>query len=171
MIKFHLSFVICFCINIVYSQVNPNNIDIVRGQYGTPHIFSKTDKEAAYGLAWAHSEDDFKTIQETFLPVKGFLGKYQGKEGAQLDYVIQLLKCKETVEKQFENLSSEVVEVIKGYVEGLNAYALAHPNEVLIKKTFPITIKEYLTGYNLVIHFFSDTCDVLKDLFGKSILK
>lgn len=169
MIKFHLSFVICFCINIVYSQVNPNNIDIVRGQYGTPHIFSKTDKEAAYGLAWAHAEDDFKTIQETFLPVKGFFGKYKGEEGAQLDYVVQLLKCKETVEKQFENLSSEVVEVIMGYVEGLNAYALAHPNEVLIKKTFPITIKEYLTGYNLVIHFFSDTGAVLKDLFGNKV--
>jgi len=169
MLKFILSFLICFCFNLIYSQVNPNNIDIVRGKYGTPHIFSKTDKEAAYGLAWAHAEDDFKTIQETFLPVKGFLGKYKGKEGAQLDYVIQLLKCKETVEMQFKNLSSEVVEVIEGYVEGLNAYALAHPNEVLVKKTFPITIKEYLTGYNLVIHFFSDTGDVLKDLFGNKV--
>jgi acyl-homoserine-lactone acylase len=169
MFKNFISLLICCSFISFYSQVNPDNIEIVRGQYGTPHIFSKTDKEATYGLAWAHAEDDFKTIQETFLPVKGFMGKYKGAEGAQLDYVIQLLKCKETVEKQFGNLSKEVVEVIEGYVEGLNAYAAAHPNEVLIKKTFPITVKEYLTGYNLVIHFFSDTGDVLKNLFGNKI--
>ena len=53
---------------ISYSQVNPKNIDIIRDKFGVPHIFGKTDKEAAFGLAWAHSEDNFKTIQETFLP-------------------------------------------------------------------------------------------------------
>ena len=55
-----------FAFNSIIAQVNPNNIEIVRGKYGTPHIFGKTDKEVAFGLAWAHAEDDFKTIQETF---------------------------------------------------------------------------------------------------------
>ena len=46
------------------SQINPKNIEIVRDNYGVPHIYGKTDADVAYGLAWAHSEDDFKTIQE-----------------------------------------------------------------------------------------------------------
>ena len=125
-----------------FSQVNPVNIDIVRGEYGTPHIFAKTDKEAAYGLAWAHAEDDFKTIQQTFLPVKGYLGKYLGKDGAMLDYVIQLLRCEQTVEAHYKDLSPEVIKVIQGYVEGLNAYALKYPEEVLVKNTFPISVKK-----------------------------
>ena len=33
------------------SQINPNNIDIVRDDFGVPHIFGKTDAEVAYGLA------------------------------------------------------------------------------------------------------------------------
>ena len=45
-----------------YAQINPANIQIVRDQWGVPHIFGKTDPEVAYGLAWAHAEDDFKTI-------------------------------------------------------------------------------------------------------------
>ena len=49
---------------VVCAQINPNNIDIVRDNYGVPHIFSKTDAELAYGLAWAHAEDDFKTIRK-----------------------------------------------------------------------------------------------------------
>ena len=32
-----------------------------------PHIYAKTDREVAYGLAWAHAEDDFKTIQIGYL--------------------------------------------------------------------------------------------------------
>ena len=63
---FRVIVIFVFSINLAYSQVEPLNIDIVRGPYGTPHIFAKTDKETAYGLAWAHAEDDFTTIQQTF---------------------------------------------------------------------------------------------------------
>ena len=158
-----------FILHSVVAQVNPKNIEIVRGKYGTPHIFANTDKEASYGLAWAHAEDDFKTIQQTFLPVKSLLGKYLGPDGAQLDYVVYLLKCKETVEANMHKLSKEVLEVIDGYVQGINAYAKAHPEQILVKNTFPITVKEYLIGYNIVIHFFSDSGDMLKKLFGNKI--
>ncbi|MFZ9028936.1 MAG: penicillin acylase family protein [Crocinitomicaceae bacterium] len=152
-----------------YAQVNPENIEIVRDEFGVPHIYGKTDKEAAYGLAWAHSEDNFKTIQETFLPAVGMLGLHSGKDGATLDYVVQLLKCREAAENEYDNLSKEVIAVVEGYVEGINAYAAAHPEEVLVKRSFPMTVMDYLTGYNLVIHFFSDTGQTLQALFGNNI--
>ena len=41
--------------SLLNSQINPNNIDIVRDNYGVPHIFAKTDAELAYGLAWANA--------------------------------------------------------------------------------------------------------------------
>ena len=151
------------------AQLNPDSIDIVRGKYGTPHIFAKTDKEVAYGLAWAHAEDDFKTIQETFLPSKYMMGRYKGKEGVQLDYISQLLKCEELVDREIENLSPEILRVVDGYVEGLNAFAKKFPDQVLVKKTFPMTRKEYLVGFNFIIHFFSDISKVLKDLYSNKI--
>ena len=163
-IQFSLS---SFC--FLHAQVNPKNIDIVRDQYGVPHIYGKTDKEASYGLAWAHAEDNFKTIQETFLPAVGKLGIYSGKDGAAIDYVVQLLKCRETAKRHYDDLSPEVITVIQGYVEGINAYAFAHPEEVLIRGSFPMTVLDYLTGYNLVIHFFSDTGQILQALFGNNI--
>ncbi len=166
---FRIIVIFVFFVELSYSQVEPINIDIVRGPYGTPHIFAETDKETAYGLAWAHAEDDFKTIQQTFLPVKNSLGRYLGKDGVILDYVIQLLRCEKTVDAHYDDLSPEVINVIEGYVEGINAYALNHPEEVLVKNTFPISVKEYLVGFNLVIHFFSDAGDVIRDLFGNKI--
>ena len=62
--------------SLLNSQINPNNIDIVRDNYGVPHIFAKTDAELAYGLAWANAEDDFSTIQEAYLAGNGMLSKY-----------------------------------------------------------------------------------------------
>ena len=151
------------------AQLNLDSIDIVRGKYGTPHIFAKTDKEVAYGLAWAHAEDDFKTIQETFLPSKYMMGRYKGKEGVQLDYISQLLKCEELVDREIDNLSPEIIKVVDGYVEGLNAFAKKFPDKVLVKKSFPMTTKEYLVGFNFIIHFFSDISKLLKDLYSNNI--
>jgi acyl-homoserine-lactone acylase len=54
----------------IYGQINVEQIDIYRDVYGVPHIYANSDKNAAYGLAWAHAEDDFETIQYTFLPSK-----------------------------------------------------------------------------------------------------
>ena len=56
-----------------------------------------TDAQVSYGLAWAHAEDDFGTIQTTLLAAKGMLGLHLGKDGAIADYVVGLLRTKEIV--------------------------------------------------------------------------
>ena len=38
-------------------------VDILRDAYGVPHIYGQRDIDAAFGLAYAHTEDDFETIQ------------------------------------------------------------------------------------------------------------
>ena len=62
-------------------KIEPKNITIVRDSFGIPHIFAKTDAEVSYGLAWAHAEDDFKSLQEVVLPAKGLMGRVLGKAG------------------------------------------------------------------------------------------
>src|SRR5689334_14196924 len=116
------------------AQINPNNITIARDSFGVPHIFAPTDPETAYGLAWAHAEDDFTTLQLVVLSGKAKLGTAIGKKGAEADYVINLLRCRELVNEQWNTLSPDFMALIKGYVAGLNAYAKAHPPEVKYKK-------------------------------------
>ncbi len=130
-----------------YSQVSPQNVTIARDEFGVPHIFGKTDADAAYGLAWAHSEDDFKNIQYNILAGKGMLGRVLGKEGVLFDFGLQFLKIDSTVNANYErDISPEYKKVLSGYVQGLNAYAAAHPKEILYKKCFPVTEKDLLNG-------------------------
>ncbi len=158
---------LCFLLfGASWAQIETDQIDIYRDKYGVPHIYGDTDGAAAYGLAWAHAEDDFETIQYTFLPSKGLMGMHAGKDGLIMDYLVGLLRCRKTAKAHFNDLSPEVLKVIEGYVAGINAYAKKFPDEVLVKNSFPMTVMDYLTGYNLVIHFFSDTGDILGELLS-----
>jgi acyl-homoserine-lactone acylase len=149
-----------------FAQINPDNIKIARDKWGVPHIFAKTDAEVSYGLAWANAEDDFKTMQLTLLAGKGMVGKLKGKDGATIDYVVALLRCREVVEEQYEKtLSPEYKKLIEGYVAGINAYAAKHPEEVLVKGSFPTNTKEYTTGTVLSLSMISGVDAVLQKIF------
>ena len=100
-------FMVLTSLNIL-AQIDPVRIDIVRDRWGVPHFFAPTDAGVAYGLAWAHSEDDFKTIQQGFLAGKSMLGLYNGKKGATIDYIVYLLRCRRIVEERYDQDISQL---------------------------------------------------------------
>ena len=133
-----------FATTISFSQINPNNIDIVRDKFGIPHIYAKTDAEVAYGLAWVNSEDDFKTIQEAYLAGNAMLSNHIGLKGAPADFISQFIGSSSLIEEKIDEISKDYMKVVEGYAQGLNAYARAYPDKVLYRKLFPITPKKML---------------------------
>ena len=130
--------------NLIFSQINPENIDIVRDNYGVPHIFAKTDAEVAYGLAGAHAEDDFETIQLAYLAGNSMLSNHLGLEGAPADFISKFIGSEEIVDNKYDEVSDEYKLVLEGYALGLNSYAKKFPDKVLYKKLFPLTPKMML---------------------------
>ena len=132
------------------TPVNVLNIDIVRDKWGVPHIFGKTDAETAYGLAWATSEDDFRTVQRMLLAVKGKLGEVDGQSGAILDYLAFIAGVERVVEQSYDTaFSASYKKILEAYAEGLNAYASSHGGEVLRKGLFPVNAKDIAQEYVL----------------------
>jgi acyl-homoserine-lactone acylase len=162
--------VICLLSFLVKAQpmdrIDPSAIDIVRDQWGVPHIFAKRDAEVAYGLAWAHSEDDFHTIQKSFLASRSMLGMVTGREGAMVDYVVHLLHLRDLVDSMFDqSISPEFKLVLNGYSQGLNAYAESHPKEIFVRKLFPITPKDVLTYSILQLAVGCGVDEALKKIY------
>ena len=154
----------------IAQEINPKNIQIARDKWGVPHIFGKTDAEVAYGLAWAHSEDDFATIQTSYLAGKGMLGLLKGKQGAQIDYVVQLFRAKELVEARYEkDISPQYKAVLLGYAQGFNAYAKAHKKDVLVPELFPVTPKDMLAFSVLQLAISSGADQALKAIFDGKV--
>ena len=147
-------------LGVLQAQINPKDVEIIRDSYGVPHIYGKTDADTAYGLAWAHAEDNFSTIQKAYLAGNGVLSRWNGKKGIGADFVAQFIQSAETVDRLYHTLSNEFVEVIKGYAAGLNSYAKHHPDEVLMPEFFPITPKKMLI-YSQLQLFASNQGDKL----------
>ncbi|PTM03459.1 MAG: penicillin amidase, partial [Bacteroidetes bacterium] len=155
---FSLAAIVLFYSGI--AQIDPANIQIIRDSYGVPHIYAPTDAEVAYGLAWAHAEDDFETIQLGYLAGDAKLSRYMGLKGAGADFLAQLIEAERTASEQFDTLSDEFVAVIEGYAAGLNAYAERNPEEVLEKSLFPVTPVK-MVAYSQLQLFVSNAADQL----------
>ena len=152
------------CFSVESQIIQSENIQIVRDTYGVPHIFGKTDAEAAYGLAWAHAEDDFLSIQENLLSSKGLAGSVLGKEGLLFDYVLKFTSLDIAVPKLYKEgaLSDTFKRVLSGYVQGLNAYAKIHPEQVIHKGLFPISEIDVLNGYMMKLSLMAGMGMALK---------
>lgn len=151
-----------------YGQIDPERITIVRDHWGVPHIFAPTDAEVAYGFAWATAEDDFRTVQEQLLPVRNLAGLVLGKSGAFMDVAVHLMDSKSIVAERYEqDLSPDFRAVLDGYAAGMNAYAAAHPKEVLHKKLFPVQPQEiveiYILGMSLLSGIDRDLRAILEE--------
>ena len=154
-----LLFAISICFK-GYSQINPDRIEIIRDNYGVPHIYAATDPEVAYGFAWAQAEDHFKLIQEGYLAGNGLLGKLIGLKGAGADFLTQLIQSEETVDKYYNTLDKKFIALAEGFAAGLNAYAKKYPEQILEKKLFPLTVKKLLRYTQLQL-FISNEADKL----------
>ena len=55
-----------------------HDVTIHRDSYGVPHIYGKTDADVAFGLGYAHSEDDFENIALSLAMARGDYGRFVG---------------------------------------------------------------------------------------------
>jgi acyl-homoserine-lactone acylase len=166
--KYFLSFLLLFTFH-AQAQIDPKTVTIARDSFGVPHIFAKTDPQVSYGLAWAHAEDDFKSLQMVALPSKGLMGRALGKDGVAGDYAFALFRCKEITEEKWNTLSPAFLRLAEGYVQGINDYAKAHPKEVLVKQLFPMTLKEYIASSVLALTIFNGGDRALRSIFANNV--
>jgi len=149
-------------------NINVNNINIVRDAYGVPHIFTETDVEAVYGIAWAQCEDNFEMMQDNFAAVKNRAGRLMGKKGAALDLIYQIFQVEDFVNQRYKkDISPTIENMLQAYADAVNKYALSHPKEVKLKNFYPVTPKQILAGYALQMHLMDNHTMELGKLLTK----
>ena len=144
------------------------DVEIRRDSWGVPHIFGQTDADAAFGLAYAHAEDDFRLIQETLAATRGQLAYFNGPDGAPVDYLVQLLRTWETIDAKYASeLSPETRALLQGYADGLNFYASQHEADALAG-LYPVTGQDIVAGFIVRTPLFFGFDGVVSELFADS---
>lgn len=130
------------------------DVVIVRDSFGVPHVYGARDADVAHGIAYAHAEDDFSTLQDVLAMTRGRLGAISGEAGAQTDYVMHLLGARATVERDYDTQRADIRALLDAYAAGLNLYARRHPGEVKLARMFPVDGRDVATGFVLRSPFF-----------------
>ena len=135
---------------------------------GVPHIFGETDADAVFGLAYAHAEDDFKTIQDLLMGARGMLGAKYGMKFSPVDYYVELIGVWEDINSRYnKEIPEEIKLICEAYAQGINKYAFKNQNDIE-KELFPLTGEDIIAGWMYQIPYLYGIENVLGKLFEKN---
>ena len=75
--------------------------EIIRDDFGVPHVYGKTDADAVFGMLYAQAEDDFPRVERNYIWATGRLAEVDGeaaefdleKEQAEIDALMEKVKA------------------------------------------------------------------------------
>ncbi|MBO6525715.1 acylase [Erythrobacter sp.] len=145
--------------------------EIIRDEFGVPHIYGERDRDVAYGVAIAHAEDDFSTLQDVIAMARGRYGAIAGQDGAAIDYVYHLLDARGTAQRHYPDLPDDTRSLFEAYATGLNDYAARHPGELKLANLFPVDGEDVAAGFALRQPFFFGLNGVIEPLVSGAELR
>lgn len=142
------------------------DVEIIRDNWGVPHIYGARDADVAFGVAYAHAEDDYETIQNVVAATRGVLARYEGAGAAPTDYIVALLGVWDTVDTRYESdVPEDVKAIAEAYAAGINLYAAENPGATW-EGLAPFTAEDVVAGFIFKTPFFSGLDSTLMELFG-----
>jgi acyl-homoserine-lactone acylase len=124
-----------------------SRVRILRDRWGVPHVFGASDADTAFGLAYAHAEDDFPTIQAVLAAARGRLGLLMpGKTALLNDGYAALIDVEGELARHWPEVDPHLREVLDAYADGLQLYAFHHPDEA-DTRLLPFTGEDVARGF------------------------
>ena len=108
-------------------QQHAENTEIIRDDFGVPHIYGKTDADAVFGLLYAQCEDDFNRVERNYIWAIGRLAEVEGEESLYSDLRANLYMTKDEAIENYNNSPKWLQELCIAFADGVNYYLKTHP--------------------------------------------
>ncbi len=120
-------------------QTQAENVEIIRDNYGVPHIYGKTDADAVFGLLYAQCEDDFPRVERNFAWAIGRLAEAEGESALYSDLRARLFMTQEEAVENYESSPEWLKKLCDSWAAGINYYLYTNPEvrPKVIKKFEP----------------------------------
>lgn len=144
--------------------VRADRVNIYRDTYGVAHIHGRSDADAAFGLAYAHAEDDFPLIQGVLAASTGKLAKLiLNLQAIGNDFYVRLIRSKDQLKEHYDKLSIKTRALLEAYAEGINYYAALHPEEAF-GPLYPLSGQSIAVGFIHKVPLMFNLTKVLSEL-------
>ena len=120
-------------------EIDYGSIEIVRDQWGIPHVFAETDVGAMYGLAYATAVDrgfqmhyNLRILQGRSAEVLGQARKISGADASSIDHDrrMRTYGFYGAALRVAENIEGPTRKLLEAYSRGVNDYFAAHRDEL-----------------------------------------
>jgi len=108
-------------------QSQAEQVEIIRDDFGVPHIYGKTDADAVFGLLYAQCEDDFNRVEQNYIWATGRLSEVEGEEAIYSDLRAKLFMTEEEAKANYEKSPAWLKKLCDAFADGVNYYLETHP--------------------------------------------
>lgn len=185
MVKFTL--LACSSVALVLASqttLSASTVEILRDQYGTPHVYADSNYGVYYGYGYAVAEDRMYQMEMLRRTVEGKVAEVLGEKFLSLDSHIRTSYDHRAISQQLETLAPDDREVLRAYADGFNQRVkdvLKNPTQLMPKEFLdndfmPQLWRDYdvaMLFAGSIAHRYSDfnseldNLDLLRSLEGK----
>lgn len=102
-------------------------LDIVRDNYGIPHIFASTPDDAAFGMGFVHAQDRLWQMEINRRIGSGRLAEILGPAALDTDRFLRTIGVRRSAEANLAKLDAQTRGLLVAYAAGVNAFLATKP--------------------------------------------
>jgi len=108
-------------------KVQAHRVNIIRDNWGVPHIYGTTDADAVFGLMYAQCEENFNKVEENNLEMMGRLSEVYGESKLYNDLQMRLIYDTAAAIADYKRSPGWLKKLLDAAADGVNFYLYKHP--------------------------------------------
>ncbi|MGH2552578.1 MAG: penicillin acylase family protein, partial [Chitinophagaceae bacterium] len=109
-------------------QEQAGHVNIIRDQWGIPHIYGKTDSDAVFGLLYAQCEDDFNRVEMNYIEKLGRMATVKGESEIYNDLLIRMIIDSADAVKDYKQAPEWLKKLCNAFADGINYFLYKNPD-------------------------------------------
>jgi acyl-homoserine-lactone acylase len=105
-------------------------VEILRDEYGVPHIFAATPEAAAFGSGYAQAQDRLEELLRNYRKAEGSMAEAFGKDWVFHDYRQRIWRHRAVAEQHYRELDAKQRAICEAYQAGIKKFMQEHPEQV-----------------------------------------
>lgn len=120
------------------------HVNIIRDNWGIPHVYGTRDADAVFGLIYAQCEDDFARVEMNYIEKLGRMAEVKGEGELYNDLLMRLVLDSANAIEDYARSPQWLKELLVAWADGINFYLYKHPD---VK---PVLLQRFKPWYHLL---------------------
>lgn len=120
---------ICLTGWLCIAAAGAEKVEILRDEFGVPHIFAQSEAGAMFASGYAQAEDRLEELLKNYRKAEGTMSEAFGPQWFQHDYRQRLWRHREVARAKYGTLPAHIRSGLEAFQKGVELYMRRHPEQ------------------------------------------